>query len=162
MHHIVVIIIIVNTAMLTLCYSIMSRATLIFFCQASMLTLHNSSLSRALWLPQAWYYEVWNIHSIMCGPHCNTSMIHVNDLAITGWHTKKEPLRDTCCNITTHGDRHSNQHDTSIFTATINQIYDIVIWTKRLQISSNDDHHVKFLLNTWITITLTCLGGPKW
>ena len=39
--------------MLTLCYSILSYFTLILFHYASMLTLQNSLLSRALWLPQA-------------------------------------------------------------------------------------------------------------
>ena len=53
MHHVVII------AMLISCYFIMSHATLIIFYHASMWTLHNSLTSRALWLPQAWYYGVW-------------------------------------------------------------------------------------------------------
>ena len=48
-----VIIIIVITARLTLCDSIMLYATLILLYHASMLTLRNSSISRALWLPPA-------------------------------------------------------------------------------------------------------------
>jgi hypothetical protein len=50
MHHVVIITII---AMLTLCYSKMSHATLILYYHASMLTLHISLTFRALWLPQA-------------------------------------------------------------------------------------------------------------
>ena len=37
-----------------LCYSIMSHAILILYYHISMLTLQNSPLSRALWLPQVW------------------------------------------------------------------------------------------------------------
>ena len=39
-----------------LCYSIVSHATLILQYHASMLTLRNSVISQALWLPQVWYY----------------------------------------------------------------------------------------------------------
>ena len=39
----------------TLCYSIMSHATLILYYHTSMLTLHTSLISHALWLPHAWY-----------------------------------------------------------------------------------------------------------
>ena len=42
----------------TSCYSKLSHATLMLFYRASMLTLHNSLISRALWLPQASYYGV--------------------------------------------------------------------------------------------------------
>ena len=38
-------------AMLTLCYFIMSRATLILFGYTSMLRLHDSLTSHAVWLP---------------------------------------------------------------------------------------------------------------
>ena len=51
-HHIVITIII---AMSTLCYSIMPHTTLILYYHASMLTLHTSFISRALWLPHVWY-----------------------------------------------------------------------------------------------------------
>jgi hypothetical protein len=37
-------------AMLTMCYSILSHATLMLFYHASMLTLHNSLMSHILWL----------------------------------------------------------------------------------------------------------------
>jgi hypothetical protein len=43
-------------SMLTLCYSILSHTTLVFYYHASMLTLHTSLISRALWLAQAWYW----------------------------------------------------------------------------------------------------------
>ena len=49
-HHVIIIVIIVTIAMLTLCYTIMSHATLVLFYHVSMLTLHNSLISRALWL----------------------------------------------------------------------------------------------------------------
>ena len=45
----------------TLCNSILSHATLILYYHASMLTLQNSVISRALWLPQVWYYGVWSV-----------------------------------------------------------------------------------------------------
>ena len=53
MHHVVIIVISVSVAMLTLCYSIVSRATLLLLYHASMLTLHSSFMSHALWLPQS-------------------------------------------------------------------------------------------------------------
>jgi hypothetical protein len=54
MHHVVII------TMWTLCYSILSHATLILFHHAlnDMLTLLKSSISRVLWLPQVWYSGV--------------------------------------------------------------------------------------------------------
>ena len=48
MHHVVVIVIIISTATLTLCYSIMSHATLTLYYHASMLILQTSLISRAL------------------------------------------------------------------------------------------------------------------
>ena len=60
MQHIVIIVITVIIAMLTLRYSIVSHTTLLFY-HASMLTLHNSSIPRALWLPQVRYYKVWSV-----------------------------------------------------------------------------------------------------
>ena len=48
MHHVLIIVII---SMLTLCYFIISHATLIIYYQAFMLTLHTSLISCALWLP---------------------------------------------------------------------------------------------------------------
>ena len=50
MHQVVIIVNIVDVATLTLCYSIMSHATLILFYHPYMLTIPNSSLSNALWL----------------------------------------------------------------------------------------------------------------
>ena len=50
---IAIIVIVVIIAMLTLCYSIMSHDTLIFYFHASMLTLQTPLISHALWLPQA-------------------------------------------------------------------------------------------------------------
>jgi hypothetical protein len=47
MHHVVIIIMIV---MLTLCYSVMSHATLILYYHASMLALHTFIISHVLWL----------------------------------------------------------------------------------------------------------------
>ena len=47
-HHVVIVVI---SATLTLCYSVMSHGTLILFYHAFMLTLHKSALSCALWLP---------------------------------------------------------------------------------------------------------------
>ena len=47
-HHVVIIVII---AMLALCYSIMSHATLMLYDHASMITLQTSLISHALWLP---------------------------------------------------------------------------------------------------------------
>jgi len=38
-------------------FSIISHATLVLYYHASMLTLHTSLISRALWLPRAWYKE---------------------------------------------------------------------------------------------------------
>jgi hypothetical protein len=52
MHHVVMVVIIV-IAMLTLCYCIMTLATLILFYPASMLTLQNTLVLHALWLPLA-------------------------------------------------------------------------------------------------------------
>jgi hypothetical protein len=43
---------------LTLCYSIMSHATLILFYHTCMLTQHNSLILCALWLPQSVFYKV--------------------------------------------------------------------------------------------------------
>ena len=45
-----------------LCYSKMSHGTLILYYQSSMLTLQTFVTSCALWLPHAWYYEVWSVH----------------------------------------------------------------------------------------------------
>ena len=45
-------------SLLTLCFSIMSHATLVFFYHASLSTLRNSLMSSALWLPHAWYYNL--------------------------------------------------------------------------------------------------------
>ena len=47
MHHVVIIIMIV---MLTMCYSVLSHATLILYYHASMLTLHTFIISNVLWL----------------------------------------------------------------------------------------------------------------
>ena len=44
-----------------LCYSIMSHATLILWYLASMLTLQNSLISQALWLPQVSFYRVQSV-----------------------------------------------------------------------------------------------------
>ena len=55
-HHIVIIVIIGIIAMLTLCYSIMSSATLVLLYHTPMSTLLNSLISHVLWLPQSWYY----------------------------------------------------------------------------------------------------------
>ena len=52
-HHVVIIVTTTIIAMLTLCYSIMSHATLILYHHASMLTLYTSLIPHALWLPQA-------------------------------------------------------------------------------------------------------------
>ena len=52
-HHCIIIIIII--AILTLCYSIMSCATLIIYYHTSMLTLHTCLTPRALSLPHVWY-----------------------------------------------------------------------------------------------------------
>ena len=57
-----IIVVIVIIAILTLCYSIMSRITLFLLYHANMLTLHNSWISRALWLPQACSYRVCSEH----------------------------------------------------------------------------------------------------
>ena len=54
-HHVVIIVINVINAMLILCYSIMSHATLILFYHAYKLTLYTSLISHALWLPHACY-----------------------------------------------------------------------------------------------------------
>ena len=51
MHHVVIVIFVFIVAMLILCYSIMSHATLVLFNHAFMLALHKSLISRALWLP---------------------------------------------------------------------------------------------------------------
>ena len=48
MHHIIIIVII---GMLALCVSMMSHTTLILYYHTSMLTLHISLISHALWLP---------------------------------------------------------------------------------------------------------------
>ena len=62
MHYVVIIVIIAIIAMLTLCYSIMSHATLILFYHAPMLTLSKSLISHIFWLPQARYYgTLWEI-----------------------------------------------------------------------------------------------------
>ena len=42
----------------TLCYSIVSHATLILLYHAFMWTLQNFVISRALWMPEVWYYKV--------------------------------------------------------------------------------------------------------
>ena len=63
MHHVVIIVIIVIVAMLTLRYSIMSHATLFIFYHASILKLHNSLISCALWLPQN--VILWSLECIM-------------------------------------------------------------------------------------------------
>ena len=56
--HTLHVVIIVITAMVSLCYSIISHAALILFYFTFMLRVHNSSNSRALWLLQTWYYKV--------------------------------------------------------------------------------------------------------
>ena len=60
-HHIVIIVIVDIDAVLTLCYSKMSHATLIFFYHTTILTLQNSLMPRALWLPQARFIVYLNV-----------------------------------------------------------------------------------------------------
>jgi hypothetical protein len=45
--------------------SIVSHATLIPYYHASMLTLQNSIISRALRLPHVWYYGVSSVHDAL-------------------------------------------------------------------------------------------------
>ena len=56
-HHVVII------AMLTLCHSIMSHATLILFPHAFVLTILKSLIPRALWLPQS--VILWRLECII-------------------------------------------------------------------------------------------------
>lgn len=75
------VVIILIIVMLNLCYSMMSRAILILFCHASMLTLRNSSC--ALWLPQPWYYIVWSVHaSCFLRTLHNTQAFHILSLCM--------------------------------------------------------------------------------
>jgi hypothetical protein len=59
MHHVVIVAIIVITVMLTLYFLIISQTTSFLFHPTTMITLHNSLLSHALWLPQAWHFKVF-------------------------------------------------------------------------------------------------------
>ena len=63
-HHVVIVVIIVDFAILNVCYSITLHTTLILFYHASMLTLQYSLLSRALWLPQVCSYK--SLYMIPC------------------------------------------------------------------------------------------------
>ena len=81
-HHVVIIVIII---VLPLCHSVMSHVTLILFHHASMFTLHNSLISRTLWLPQVWYYKLWSVLVWCCWLLGTTFGNHIIQL-------KKQPL----------------------------------------------------------------------
>jgi hypothetical protein len=76
MHRVVIVVIVVILAMLILCYSIRSHATLILYYDASKLTLHTFLMSRVLWvvtcmidireITRVYTYILYGILSNMC------------------------------------------------------------------------------------------------